>query len=330
MGHFTDGRHGVNSPGDVAMARSLGPDNGLHLIIGGHSQNPVCMLQENIRNDAYVPGGACAPDRQNGTWIVQAHEWGKFVGRADFEISAGKVELLRYQLIPINLKRRNADGTRTPFTEAIAEDPAVRAALQPFQERGQERLGLTVGEAVGIFDGDRARVRQQPTNLGLLLARAMRERSGADLAVVNAGGIRDSLPEGRISWRDLLKVQPFGNQLAVVELTGRELLEWLATPARMTPGAGGYPQTDGLQMRIEAGVLKEARVQGRPIDAQRVYRLAINQFTASGGDGYPVLDKHPGYVNTGLVDADVLREYFVKRSPLRAADYAPGDDIQRK
>ncbi len=327
MGHYTDGKRGVNAPGDVEMARTT---KGLDLIVGGHSQNPICMLQENLRNDAYVPGGACAPDRQNGTWIVQAHEWGKFVGRADFEVRTGNIQLLKYQLIPINLKRRLADGSKVPFTDPIPEDPALRATLQPFQERGQLSLGVPVGEAIGVFDGDRDRVRKQATNLGSLVARSMMERTGADLSVMNSGGVRDSLPEGRITYRDLLKVQPFGNQVAVVRLKGSELLDWLAVAARMTPGAGGYPQTAGVQMRIEGGVLKEARVQGVLVDPLREYRLAINHFTATGGDGYPRMDTHPGYINTGFVDAEVMREYIAARSPLKAADFAPGGDVQRK
>ena len=326
MGHYADGKRGVNAPGDVELARET---RGLDLIVGGHSQNPICMLQEGLRNEAYVPGGACAPDRQNGTWIVQAHEWGKFVGRADFEVRAGKVTLLKYQLIPINLKRRLPDGTRVNATEAIAEDGAVRAFLQPFQDKGQAGLNVPVGETVGVFDGDRNRVRTQPMALGRLIARVMMERTGADLAVMNSGGVRDSLPEGRITYRDVLKVQPFGNQVAVVRLKGSELLTWLAAVARMTPGAGGFPQTEGVQLRIEGGVLKEARVQGLAIDPQRDYRVAMNHFTATGGDGYPRLSDHPGYINTGFVDADVLRAYIAARSPIKAADHAPGDDVQR-
>ncbi len=330
MGHYMDGRRGVNAPGDVEMARQIGA-KGLDLIVGGHSQNPVCMLEQGIRDTAYEPGGPCRPDRQNGTWIVQAHEWGKYVGRADFELRpGGQVQLLRYQLIPVNLMRRNADGTRSPATERIPEDPAIRSALQPFQDRGQLALNVPVGDVQGVFDGDRDRVRRQPTNLGVLIARAMLDRTGADLAVMNSGGIRDSLPAGRISYRDILKVQPFANQIGVVRLSGAELLQWLAAAARMTPGAGGFPHTAGVQMRIEAGQLKEARVQGQPIDPQRDYRLAINNFTATGGDGYPPIDKHPGYINTGFNDAEVLREYIARRSPMNSADYAPGNDIQRQ
>ena len=327
MGHYPDGAHGVNTPGDVEMARST---QGLDLIVGGHSHSPVCMQAENVRNEAYLPGQPCAPDRQNGTWIVQANQWGKYVGRADFVIDAGKVQLVKYQLIPINLKRKLADGSKVVYTEAIPEDPAVRAALLPFQERGAQRLTLPVGVTVGVFDGDSAHVRQQPTNLGTLLARAMMDRTGADLAVMNSGGIRDSLPEGAVTYRDLLKVQPFANTIGVVRLSGAELLTWLQAAAKMNPGAGAYPQTTGLQMRIQGGVLQEARVQGQPIDPKRDYRLAINHFTAVGGDGYPPLDKHPGYINSGFVDAEVLRDYIAQRSPIQAADYSSVGDVQRQ
>jgi 5'-nucleotidase/UDP-sugar diphosphatase len=310
------------------MARAV---KGLDLIVGGHSQNPVCMAAENRRNDAYVPGQSCAPDRQNGAWIVQAHEWGKYVGRADFTISgAGKVELVKYQLLPVNLKQRVSGQPPKLYGEAIAEDAAVRDFLKPFQDNGAARLTVPVGETVGVFDGDRVRVRAQPTNLGVLIARSMQERTGADLAIMNAGGVRDSLPEGRISYRDVLKVQPFANQISLVRLSGAELLKYLEAVAKFTPGSGAFPQTVGVQMVIEGGVLKEAKVNGQPIDARREYRLAINNFTAGGGDGYPKLSDHPGHVNTGFNDADVMRAFIAARSPLRTADFAPPADVVRR
>lgn len=331
MGHYPDGHSGVNAPGDVEMARQV---RGLDLIVGGHSQNPVCMTAENTRNEAYVPGQPCAPDRQNGTWIVQAHEWGKYVGRADFVIagSAGerKIELVKYQLIPVNLMKRLADGKKVAHTELIPQDPALRAFLQPFQENGQARLNVPVGSSDGVLDGDRVRVRKQPTNLGLMLTRAMIDKTGADVALLNSGGVRDSLPAGNISYRDVLKVQPFGNTVAVVTLSGAELLAYLQAAAKMSPGSGAFPQTAGVRMRIERGQLVEAHVAGQPIDPKRSYRLSTTNFTATGGDGYPALIKHPGYVDTGFVDADVLRAYIAARSPLKVADYDPGNAVTYK
>jgi 5'-nucleotidase/UDP-sugar diphosphatase len=328
MGHYPDGNRGVNAPGDVEMARAV---KGIDLVIGGHSQNPVCMTAENVRNEAYVPGTPCAPDRQNGAWIVQAHEWGKYVGRADFTLDAGGLKLVKYTLLPVNLKQRaGADGVRRPFTEAIPEDAAVKSFLQPFQDKGTAGLAVPVGRSDGVFDGDRNRVRAQQTNLGQLIARAMIDRTGADLALMNSGGVRDSLPAGELSYRDVLKVQPFGNTVAVVTLTGAELLQYLQAAAKMTPGSGAYPQVAGVKLRIANNTLESAEVGGRPIDPARLYRFAMTNFTASGGDGYPKLDRHPGYVNTGFVDADVLRETIAKKGLVKTADYEPGDAVVRR
>ena len=234
-------------------------------------------------------------------------------------------------MLPVNLKARLADGKKgATYTPQIAEAPALREFLQPFQLAGQSKLNVPVGSADGVLDGDRAHVRLQPTNLGHLIARAMMDRTGADLALINAGGVRDSLPVGAISYRDVMKVQPFSNTVGVVTLTGTELLAWLQAAAKMTPGSGGYPQTANVQLRIEAGVLQEARVAGQPIEAQRRYRLAINNFTAIGGDGYPKLHGHPGYIDTGFNDADVLRAYLAAHSPIKIADYAPGTAAERR
>ncbi len=69
---------------------------------------------------------------------------------------------------------------------------------------------------------------------------------------------------------------------------------------------------------------------GREIDPNGTYRLAVNAFMASGGDGYPVLTDHPNYVNTGFVDADVMVEFIQENSPLNIANYNPGLSVVRR
>ncbi|POZ63342.1 bifunctional UDP-sugar hydrolase/5'-nucleotidase UshA [Chromobacterium alticapitis] len=331
MGHYADGDHGVNAPGDVEMARAV---KGLDLIVGGHSQNPVCMKAENVRDDAYAPGQPCAPDRQNGAWIVQAHEWGKYVGRADFEFNNGKFRLVKYQLIPVNLKKtvQTADGktAKMPYAEQIPEDGKLRTFLKAYQDKGEAGLGAKVGELSGKLDGERSAVRSRPTNLGVFVGEAMMAKTQADFAVINAGGIRDSLLAGPVSYRDVLKVFPFGSAVVRVELKGGEALDYLKAAAAMTQGAGAFAQFAGVKLRIEKGELKEAWIGGKPIDPGQTYRMAINGFMAAGGDGYPRLDKHPGYVDTGFTDAEALQDYVAAHSPVHVEFYAPGDAVRRK
>ena len=333
MGHYPNAQHGVNAPGDVEMAREV---KGLDLIVGGHSQNPVCMLEQmgaSRRNEAYVPGTPCQPDRQNGTWIVQAHEWGKYVGRADFEYTQGQLTLVKYALLPVNLMKtvKGADGkdSKQPYTEKIAEDPAMLALLQPYQDKGRAALDAVVGESDGALNGQRDTVRSQPTNLGVFIATVMMQKARADLAIMNSGGVRDSLPAGKLTYKDVLKVQPFGNMVAVVELTGAELWAYLQAAMKMSPGSGAFPQFAGVRLVSEGGKLVSASVRGAPIAPTQTYRLALNNFQASGGDGYPKLSTHPGYVNTGFVDADVMREYLGKHL-VKVADFAPGDAVVRR
>jgi 5'-nucleotidase/UDP-sugar diphosphatase len=292
------------------------------------------MKAENVLNRAYVPGSDCKPDRQNGTWIVQAHEWGKYVGRADFEYRNGTFTLVKYALIPINLKRAvtqaNGETRLVNFTPEVAEDRAMLAMLTPYQEFGQARLLIDVGSSDGKMEGDRAVVRNRPTALGHLIGQAMAQRTGADFAIVNAGGVRDSLPAGKINYKDVLKVHPFGNTIVTVDLTGAEVMAYLATAVKMSPGSGGFPQIAGIRLKVVSDTIAEASIKGTPLDLKARYRMAINNFMAAGGDGYPKMTAHPSYVDTGFVDAELLRGFIASHSPVNAASFEPGDAVTRQ
>ncbi|TDR31658.1 bifunctional UDP-sugar hydrolase/5'-nucleotidase UshA [Hydromonas duriensis] len=331
MGHYTNGNHGSNAPGDVEMARAV---SGIDLIVGGHSQNPVCMKAENDRNDAYVPGGECKPDRQNGTWIVQAHEWGKYVGRADFTYKNGVLTLDKYALIPVNLKKtvKDAEGksSKVLYTAEIPENPEMLALLKPFQDKGQQTLGVEIGSTLGLLDGDRTHVRAQPTNLGVMVAASMMQKVKADFAVMNSGGVRDSIQAGKITYKDVLKVQPFGNTLGYAQLSGKEVQDYLNAMAKMTPGSGAFPQFAGVRATFENGEARDIKIGNAPLDMNKTYRMAVNDFSAAGGDGYPKLKGvNPTYVNTGFIDAESLKAFIQRNSPIDASKYDPKDSIVR-
>ncbi|WP_174866115.1 bifunctional UDP-sugar hydrolase/5'-nucleotidase UshA [Pectobacterium polaris] len=332
MGHYDDGNHGSNAPGDVEMARSL-PAGYLDMIVGGHSQDPVCMAQENKKQVDYVPGTPCAPDRQNGTWIVQAHEWGKYVGRADFTFRNGELKLEHYQLIPINLKKKvEKDGTteRVFYTHEITQDSDVMKMLTPFQEKGQAQLGIKIGSVKGKLEGDRNQVRFRQTNLAHLLLSAQLERAGADFAIMSGGGVRDSIESGDITYKDVLKVQPFANTLVYVDMKGSDVEKYLAVAANKKVDSGAYAQFLNVSLTADGQGVQNVKIKGEPLQADKVYRMATLNFNAMGGDGYPRLDNLPSYVNTGFVDAEVLKQYIEKHSPLDAETYAPKGEIVYK
>ncbi|MBU3893097.1 bifunctional UDP-sugar hydrolase/5'-nucleotidase [Serratia sp. JUb9] len=330
MGHYDNGNHGSNAPGDVEMARSL-PAGYLDLIVGGHSQDPVCMASDNHKQVDYVPGTPCSPDRQNGTWIVQAHEWGKYVGRADFQFRNGKLTLKHYQLIPVNLKKKveKADGSseRVYYTRQIAEDPAMMKLLTPFQDKGKAQLEVKIGSVNGKLEGDRSKVRFVQTNLARVLLAAQMERANADFAVMSGGGVRDSIEAGDITYKSVLKVQPFGNTLVYADMTGREIEKYLAVVANMKPDSGAYAQFANVSLVADGSGVSAVKINGQPLQADKTYRMATLNFNALGGDGYPKIDGLPSYVNTGFIDAEVLKQYIEKHSPLDAAAFEPKGEI---
>jgi len=330
MGHYDNGAHGSNAPGDVEMARSL-PEGSLAMIVGGHSQNPVCMASDNKKQVEYVPGTPCAPDRQNGIWIVQAHEWGKYVGRADFEFRNGEMKLVNYQLIPVNLKKKvtwdNGKSERILYTPEIAENPKMLSLLSPFQSKGKAQLEVKIGNVNGHLEGDRSKVRFVQTNLGHLILAAQMARTGADFAVMSGGGIRDSIEAGDITYKDVLKVQPFGNTLVYIDMPGKAVVEYLTAAAQKTPDSGAYPQFANVSFIASGGTLRDLKIKGEPVDPNKTYRMATLSFNATGGDGYPSIADQPGYVNTGFIDAEVLKQYIQQNSPLDVNAFEPKGEV---
>ncbi|EGB0221800.1 bifunctional UDP-sugar hydrolase/5'-nucleotidase [Salmonella enterica] len=330
MGHYDNGDHGSNAPGDAEMARSL-PAGSLAMIVGGHSQDPVCMASENKKQVNYVPGTPCAPDKQNGIWIVQAHEWGKYVGRADFEFRNGEMKMVNYQLIPVNLKKKvtwdNGKSERVLYTPEIAENPQMLSLLTPFQNKGKAQLEVKIGSVNGLLEGDRSKVRFVQTNMGRVILAAQIARTGADFGVMSGGGIRDSIEAGDITYKSVLKVQPFGNIVVYADMSGKEVVDYLTAVAQMKPDSGAYPQLANVSFVAKEGKLTDLKIKGEPVDPAKTYRMATLSFNATGGDGYPRIDNKPGYVNTGFIDAEVLKEFIQQNSPLDAAAFTPNGEV---
>ncbi len=329
MGHYLNGDSGSNAPGDVQLARYL-EEGSLDMIIGGHSQEPVCMEGPNQYAN-FKPGQSCKPDVQNGTYIVQAYEWGKYVGRADYTFKNGEFTLQSYNLIPVNLKKKvkNAEGkkVRVFIQDEIAQDQSVLNTLKPFQEKGEAALSIVIGQSNGLLQGERNIVRNNQTNLGRLIATAHMQRAKSDFSIMNSGGVRASLEAGEISYKGVLTVQPFGNTITYVDMTGNEVINYLNEVATKSKDSGAYAQFAGISMTVANKQVTNVVIAGKPLDLSATYRFTIPSFNAAGGDGYPKITAHPSYVNTGYVDAEVLKDYIQANSPLDIADFAPKNEI---
>ena len=175
-------------------------------------------------------------------------------------------------------------------------------------------------------------VRNSETNLGDLCADAYRDQSGADIAIVNGGGVRDIIKAGDITLNDILKVHPFGNAMCVIEITGQKVLEALEYACKDVPSEfGGFLQVSGLTFEIHtyipssvkmdenkmyAGVEGEYRVKnvmvgGEPLDLEKTYTLASHNYKLKqNGDGNTVFDGCTILQDEVKLDNQVLIDYI--------------------
>ncbi len=313
LGYYADGAHGGNAPGSVSLARTV---KGIDVIVDGHTH-------EKLE----------APVQVGNTMIIQAEEYGKYLGRMDLEYLNGNLTVVSYRLIPVNLKKKieeNGETKRVLIEDEIIQDPATAEALSTYLDSGKDLLGKVIGSSDGEFVGERKTVRNNETNLGNLACRANMAKTGADFAVMNSGGIRDSLPAGDITYKDVLKIKPFQNNICTIDITGREARKYLEVAVNMEKDTGAFAQFEGTRITLEAGGIKTLEIGGAPVEDDKTYRLVLESYIASGGDGYPKVSDHTGFIDTGFVDADVLKEYIAENSPLKTADYAPTNDVVRE
>lgn len=169
--------------------------------------------------------------------------------------------------------------------------------VKVYTDRLSKELDITVGKTTTALDSRRATVRGQEAAIGNLIADATRNAVGAELAITNGGGIRankEYAPGTVLTRRDILSELPFGNTTVKLEVTGAQVKEALENGfSQFEAGAGRFPQISGMRIKYDttkpAGSrVTEILVDGKPIDPQRKYTLATNDYMASGGDGYTV------------------------------------------
>lgn len=278
---------------DLTLASSV---SGINLIIGGHTHT-VLREATNV----------------NGVYITQAGDKGLYLGRIylDFEntYTGSKLKNFRYSLIPI--------------TDSIKEDEFIKSLISPYEEKLKREMERVIGETLVDLDGERANIRSKETNLGNLIADMMRELANSDIAITNGGGIRASIKKGPIKIGDVYNVLPFDNLIVKLELTGKDILLALENGfSQIEAGAGRFPQVSGLTVKVNRkrppmSRVIEVLIAGKPLDPNKIYTVATNDFMAAGGDGYSSFKNAKSSVwVTGNWMRDDFVEYVKKHTPL--------------
>lgn len=270
---------------DKSLARSV---SGIDVIVGGHSHTAVVD-----------------PVRVRGTIIVQAGCYGLYLGVLQLDFDPAKKAITGYT--GKNELKTVFSGPGRPSDEKVAR------IVSGYNDRIKTEFERVVGES----SVDLVRHSSEESNVGNLVADAMQERTQADVAFQNGGGLRADLPAGKITMEEVFTLLPFDNSLVVMDLTGSQILRILQ---QNSSSDGRMLQVSGLHVRYDSKAPVEseqieATIGGKPLDLAKVYRVATNDFLAAGGDHFAVFKEGSNVAYDETV-RDALIAYLKKHSPI--------------
>lgn len=198
-------------------------------------------------------------------------------------------------------------------------------------------IGTSEAELVAYEEDGQWLVRKAETNAGDFVTDAYRAITGADVAICNGGGVRAEIEIGSVSRMDLMNMNPWNNEMCVIEVTGQQLIDVLEHGMRSYPEySGGFLQVSGVTFDVEAWKespvitdvygnfleidesmerrVTNVKVAGEPIDLQKIYTLAGSAYVLTqGGDGMTMLEGANIIQKEGLLcDSEMLIRYFTE------------------
>ena len=262
---------------------------GIDLFIDGHSHTAL-------------PEGKVI----GSTLLAQTGSYTNNLGKITLTFDGNKIENKKAELISYE-----AMSLVKPDEKIEAIEKEVDEANKPFLEK-------IVGKTLVDLEGRREYNRKEETNLGNLVTDAMREVSKADIAITNGGGIRATIEKGDVTMGEVLTAFPFTNFTVTVDLTGKEVIQALENGVKAAPElAGAFCQVSGLTFKYDdtakAGErVFDVMVAGKPIDLEKTYKVATNDFIAGGGDQYDVFK---GKTETGQYEllSETLAKYITAK-----------------
>jgi len=243
--------------------------------------------------------------------IFQAFEKGRILGRIDLRVD------------PVSRKADLVGHAYIPITDGIEADPSVAAIVAGYQDQLGDRFKEVIGRAEVFLDGERGHIRNRETALGNFVADIMMSHTGAEMALINSGAIRASIRQGPITLEDVFKTVPFPNELATMALTGAEIEQALLRSVSRTSADadGGFLQVSGITFDVRGRSVENVRVgkNRQPLQPKTVYKVAITDFLATGGDSYTVF-KGKDHIQTGLPLRELLVDTIRRLGVIRASE----------
>ncbi len=321
-------------PHDIRLAESL---PGVDVIVGGHTHTVLGRFEHlGLEPGGDYPTVVTGPDGDN-VLIVTAWRYGAMLGNltVDFDRNGRVVD---WSGSPQILTTGDTRGT--PGLLPTEPDPLVSEMVDGYASV----LRDFQNEFVAMAEDDLPNVRVPGGSLPMgsviapivcdaMLWKANRLGTGADIALQNAGGVRIDVPMGEITIGTVYTLLPFGNTMAVLDLSGQQvkdlLEEALSSIFDMGLSDGTFPYVAGMRYSASRGASSGNRVTSvevalpgggyTPLDPEATYRLVTNSFVAGGGDGFGSLEGVPA-TDTGFIDAEIVAEYFRELGTVRPVE----------
>ncbi len=268
---------------------------GISAIVSGHSHQFVSAIV-------------------SGVPIVQAG----YNGRA-----VGKVELL-YDKANRQIDASSVAVIKLSYPD-LAADPEVQALLEEGRQEVAAVKEVVIGQNERALGHDRNE--RDETLLGQWVTDQMRQVAQADVAFQNMGGLRTGLAQGTVTMGSLYEVMPFDNTLVTVTMTGEQIRK--ALEQGLWNGNAGVIQYSGLKVVCDMEnrqLVSVTLADGAPLGLNKTYKVVINDFMASGGDGFIVFQAGRNYTDTGIPVRDMLADAIRKQQVI---DFAGDNRLER-
>ena len=304
----------------------------------------VAAIFTGHTHEGYVYDGPVPGEADATRPILQTGSYGANIGQVTLSVDSATGDVDSYEAR--NVPRVETEDLSYPRVAQVKQ--ITDAALAFAAEKGNQPVGTITADITTAFTGDTRDDRASESTLGDLVANALRDGvsdfADADLGVTNPGGLRAELlfagdtsmnPEntdGVVTFAEANAVLPFGNTVTLVDLTGAQLKQVLEQQYQ-TAEDGSVPSRAYLQLGLSDNVrvttdptapagerITSVYLDDEPLDLDATYKVSTLNFLAAGGDNFRAFTQGT-VVDTGLLDAELFRDYFAA-NPGLAPDFA--------